>query len=87
MKFPITIILMVISLLLLFITVGLKVLVMLLPFIVKYVLPVVAVYVLLRYIRNRRLAYRSTNNDTPQTIDLCPHCGSLLTKGHRCRHS
>ena len=70
----------------LFITIGLKVLVMLLPFILKYVLPVVAVYAAFRYIRNRRLATHSESHNPP-TLDLCPHCGSLLTKNHRCLQS
>ena len=83
MQSPMLILMAIVGVFLLFVVVGLKILVMMLPFIIKYVLPVVAVYAAMRYVRNRRLAAR-TEVQNPPTLDLCPRCGSLLTKGHRC---
>lgn len=86
MQSPMMFLMAVVGIFLLLVVVGLKVLVMMLPFILKYVLPVVAVYAVVRYVRNRRLTARAEAQNPP-TLDLCPHCGSLLTKGHRCLHS
>lgn len=86
MQSPMVALLTIVGIFLLLIIVGLKMFVMLLPLIIKYVLPVVAIYAAFRYVRNRMLTARREARNPP-TLDLCPHCGSLLTKRHRCLQS
>ena len=53
-----------------------------LPVLIKVALPLVTAYVGYRAIR-RMLA---NDRQPPQkTIDLCPHCGEILRKGHLCK--